>query len=354
MITKDFDVFIAYHGSYDKNGSREICDRLYDFLKRNGIKPFYFPYSGKDIYKANIIEVIRSKTFLLVCNENIHVNESGTISVTEHYELSTEIDAFYAMTQAGNDVRVQDARVFVCGDYSEKRKKGQEANLHELFAKRTHFFCDSDNEENSFAEIADWIKSRLVLRKDSDVWQKSQTTTEVKQIFVKRSAMSQQVDLANLVAHSKNIRAMGISNSELTSRIDPEALKHAIEKGGKVELLFLDPESPFTEQREKEEGLRPNRIKNITINNIETALDFKFRLEEPQKESYKLYKYSKLPRLNVILLDSYAILQYYGNTEAGMRNPCFLIEKQEVSPLYDFCLENYRYIKSNAEEITEE
>lgn len=166
--------------------------------------------------------------------------------------------------------------------------------------------------------------------------------------------MSQQVDLANLVAHSKNIRAMGISNSELTSRIDPEALKHAIEKGGKVELLFLDPESPFTEQREKAEGLRPNRIKNITVNNIETALDFKFRLEEPQKESYKLYKYSKLPRLNVILLDSYAILQYYGNTEAGMRNPCFLIEKQEVSPLYDFCLENYRYIKSNAEEITEE
>lgn len=349
MITKDFDVFIAYHGSYDKNGSREICDRLYDFLKRNGIKPFYFPYSGKDIYKANIIEVIRSKTFLLVCNENIHVNESGTISVTEHYELSTEIDAFYAMTQAGNDVRVQDARVFVCGDYSEKERK-----VRKLIYTNYLLFCDSDNEENSFAEIADWIKSRLVLRKDSDVWQKSQTTTEVKQIFVKRSAMSQQVDLANLVAHSKNIRAMGISNSELTSRIDPEALKHAIEKGGKVELLFLDPESPFTEQREKAEGLRPNRIKNITVNNIETALDFKFRLEEPQKESYKLYKYSKLPRLNVILLDSYAILQYYGNTEAGMRNPCFLIEKQEVSPLYDFCLENYRYIKSNAEEITEE
>lgn len=350
MIEKVFDVFIAYHGSYDEKGSREVSDRLYKFLTDKGLKPFYFPFSGKDIYKSNIIEVIKSKTFLLVCNENIHVAENGNISVSNHYELSTEIDAFYAMTQSGTDVHVQDARVLVCGDYYEKRKKGQEAKLHELFAKRTHFFYE---DESSFEEVLGWINSRLKLRKDSDLWQKNQTTSEVKQIFVRRSAMSQQINLPNIIAHSKSIRAMGISNSELTSKLDPESIQHALNRGARVELLFLDPESPFTAQREREEGLRANRIKNITINNIDTALDFKMRLKPAQKDSYKLYKYSKLPRLNVILLDTYAILQYYGNTEAGMRNPCFLIERQETSPLYDFCLENYNYIKENSQEIDE-
>ncbi|MDE7453453.1 MAG: hypothetical protein K2N22_03505 [Clostridia bacterium] len=351
MIKKDFDVFIAYHGSYDKNGTKSICDRLYDYLKQNGIRPFYFPRSDKDTYKANIIEVLRSKTFILVSNENIHVTQNNEIDVAHHYELATEIDAFYALTQAGTDVHVLDSKVLVCGDYMDKRKKGQEAELHGLFANRTHFFMNNEDEEQSFAEVLKWIKERLNLRKDSNVWQTSQTSTEVKQIFVKRSSMSQQIDLPNILAHSKNIRAMGISNSELTSKMDPEALQFAIDRGATVEMLFLDPDSLYTAAREKEEGLRDGRIRNITLNNIDTAIDFKLRLPENQRDNYKMYKYSKVPRMNVILLDSYAILQYYANSEAGMRNPCFLIEKQEVSPLYDFCEESYLKIKNVSTEI---
>lgn len=351
MIKKEFDLFLAYHGSYDDKGTKLICDRLYDFLNENNIKTFYFPKSDKDVYKANIIEAIKSRVFLLVCNENLNLLENNRIDINKHYELSTEIDAFYAMTQVGADVYVQDAKVLVCGDYMVKRRKGQEAEIHELFAKRTHIFMDADDENKTFNEVLTWIKSRLSLRKDTGEWQKMQVTNEVKQIFVKRAAMNQQIDLSALVANSKHIYAMGISNSELTIRINPEAVRFALSRGAEVQLMFLDPECPYTKIREEEEGLRKDRIKHITEGNIDSALDFKMSLSEELRSRYLLYKYSKLPRMNVILLDSYAILQYYANSEAGISNPCFLIERQEISPLYDFCKSNFDKLKEQAEEI---
>lgn len=351
MIKKEFDLFLAYHGSYDAKGPKAICDRLYKFLKENKIKTFYFPESDKDVYKANIIEAIKSRVFLLVCNENLKLTENNRIDINEHYELCTEIDAFYAMTQVGADVYAQDAKVLVCGDYTVKRRKGQEAEFHELFAKRTHMFMDAEDEQKTFNEVLMWVKSRLSLRKDAGEWQRLQVTNEVKQIFVKRAAMNQQIDLSALVANSKHIYAMGISNSELTIRINPDAVRFALSHGAEVQLLFLDPECPYTKIREEEEGLRKDRIKHITEGNIDSALDFKMSLNEEQRMRYLLFKYSKLPRMNVILLDSYAILQYYANTEAGISNPCFLIERQEISPLYDFCMNNFNLLKEQAEEI---
>ena len=77
---------------------------------------------------------MKSKAFILVCNENIKTLENGRIDPSYHYELSTEIDAFYALTQLDGGVNVSDSKVLVCGDYNQKRLKGQETLLHELFA----------------------------------------------------------------------------------------------------------------------------------------------------------------------------------------------------------------------------
>lgn len=351
MFNKEYDLFLAYHGSYERDGSKVIADQIYSFMVKKGLHVFYYPESRRDLYKANIIDVMKSKTFVMVCNENINTLSNGRINQSLHYELSTEIDAFYALTQFGNDVSVQDSKVFVCGDYFDKRKKGQETDLHELFANRTHFFLDEHNIEYSFEELYDWVIGRISHRYTSDLWVSSQTTTEIKVVFAKRSFMSQACNLPKMVASSKMIKCLGISNSEMTIKMTPEAIKFALEHGSTIELLFLDPEGEFTRQREQEEGHRPNRIKNITINNIECALDLKEKLPVDQRERFKLLKYNLLPRMNMIMMDSSLILQYYANTVAGLSNPCFLVERKEVSPLYDFCSEVYNEIRKSAIEL---
>ena len=80
MFTKFDDVCIAYHGSYDNNGSIDIAGELYEYLTQRNLKVFFFPRCGRDIYKANIIDVMKSKTFILICNEYLNTLENGKIN----------------------------------------------------------------------------------------------------------------------------------------------------------------------------------------------------------------------------------------------------------------------------------
>lgn len=345
MLKKEYDVFVAYHGSYDSNGTAQIAEEFYNYLTKKGLKVFYFPKIKRDVYKANIIDVMKSKTLVVFINKNLSLTANGTINTLNHYELSTEIDAFYALTQLGNNVSVQDSKVVYCDP--EPLEKGKESKIHPLFANRTHFFIENTKKEK-FHDVYTWLQERLNSKNVNDDYSELLESNEIKRVFPKRSSMAQSVDLARLVASSKSIKCLGISNSELTTKIDPSAVRHALNHGAKIEILFLDPNGKYTPIREKEEGHRPNRIRNITENNIWTALDFKETLSDEIKNNYILYKYDMLPRINIIILDEYAIIQYYANNIHGLNNPCFFVEKEEYSPLYEFCVMNFEYIKQSA------
>lgn len=334
---KEYDIFLAYHGSHEDGGSRQYATDVYRFLSEKGIRCFFFPFSGKDVYKANIIEVMKSRLFLLVCTGHIHTDEFGKIDSRRHYELSTEIDAFYALTQIGNGT-VKDAKVLVCGEC----QKGREGALHELFANRTHLYYDGD--AAVLDEVYDWVRSRL---ENTVTWNETQTTSEIREVFATRASMNQGCHFDDLIATAKHVRAVGISNSELTARINPSAIENCIAHGGQIEILFLDPDGKHTPLREQEEGLRPGRIRNITNLNIETAQDMIAALPAG-KERFRLYTYDMLPRMNMIFVDEYLILQYYSNKIPGINNPSFFVEKKSDSPVFTFCERAYEFLKNNA------
>ena len=341
---KEYDIFVAYHGSYEVGGSKQYADKLVDYLLERGIKCYYFPYSNKDIYKANIIEVMKSRLFVLVCTNKIHTDQHGKLDHAYHYELATEIDAFYALTQTG-DAKTKWAKVLACGEYH----KGDEGQLHELFANRTHFYYDEryDEDFETFEMLLMWAKNQLELQK---TWADDQVTSEIKEVFATRAIMNQSCHFDEMIAKAKSVKAVGISNSELTARINPQAIKKCIENGGEIELLFLDPQGEYTRLREEEEELRTNRIKNITNINIETALGIKEKLGN-NMDNFKLYTYDLQPRMNMIFVDDKLILQYYSNKIAGIDNPTFFLEKKDISPVYDFCLKAYETLKADKKEI---
>lgn len=157
IAERNYDIFIAYHGTYDSNGSCSKAEQLCDFLESKGYSVFFFPRYPGDAYKANYLAVMQSKTFLLVCNDHIARDEDGKINKVEHYDLSYEIDAFYALTQTQHDVSVQDAKVLMYGN----DPLGAEAELHELFANRPHFRAVKEKDDDIFHEVYDWLKNRL-------------------------------------------------------------------------------------------------------------------------------------------------------------------------------------------------
>lgn len=341
-LKKEYDVFIAYHGSYETGGSKAFADKVYEKLVSHGLKCFYFPRSSKDEYKANIIEVMKSRLFVLVTTSKLHIDKNKKIDNKFHYELSTEIDAFYALTQMG-DAKVKDAKVLACGEYM----KGDEARLHELFANRTHFYCEDEKDE-SMDQLVEWATDRI---NNNKTWNETQITSEIKEVFATRASMNQICKLNDLVAVAKEVRAVGISNSELTARINPVAVTDCINNGGTIELLFLEPDGQYTSLREKEEGLRTDRIRNITDINIETALNMMNDLDDNKKGNMRLFTYDLQPRMNMIFVDNCLILQYYSNNIPGIKNPTFFIEKTGDSPIFSFCQKAYEYIKSNAKPI---
>ena len=66
------------------------------------------------------------------------------------------------------------------------------------------------------------------------------------------------------------------------------------------------------------------------------------------KSDMTIYAYDKQPRMNMIFVDGYLILQYYSDNVQGTNNPSFFIEKQAESPVYEFCEKSYNYLKSEA------
>ncbi len=350
MIKKEYDVFIAYHGTYEPGSSFDTAERLYKCLVKRGLNAFFFPECKSDTYKVNMVNVLKSKTFIFVCNDSIHRKGDGSIDQSFHYELSLEIDAFYALTQMEDEqINSKDSKVFVCNSNGIDGFKGIESKLHPLFSDRTHLFFKENDPD--YDEVYEWIISRI--KDDKPSW-KIKTTSEIEKVYPKRSSMNQDYDLASLIANSNNIRCVGISNTEMTAKMDKDAMEYALNNGAVIELMFLDPFGKYTSIREKEENHIPGRIKEITISNMGYPQDMKKRLPDDAASRLHILTYDVLPRMNIIIIDNTVLLQYYANAVAGLDNPCFVIVKDKNSlhsPLYEYCIQTYETLKKYAKEL---
>ena len=352
MFKKEYDVFLAYHGSYE-GGTREICGKLYNYLQSRGLTPFYFPEANSDNYTANIAKVVRSKTFLLVCNELIHTNKNGQLDKNKHYSLATEIDSFYSLLKEEGDTSFEDAKVLVCGDYYNARKKGDEEHLHPLFGNRTHLYYDENEEQSSFENVYAWITKQLRGKKEYNPTWRTYSSAEIERIFFERSLMSSYIDLPRLISESHSILVAGVSNREIIPDNQIFLLDAIQQNNATVEIIYLDPDSSYaTEHDLQEMGEKGDISKLDILARLKQARDFKNNLPQDLQNNCKFYKYSGLPRLNLIVLDECAIIQYYADKTFGGKSPCFYIKKQkDVSPFYEYCKNIHKTLKSHSVEI---
>lgn len=341
MFKKKHDVFIAYHGTYEDGSTFTTANKIYKYLTSKNLQCFFFPAEKNDSYKSNMIDVIQSRTFLFICNSNIHRDENGVLDRNYHYELSLETDAFYGAVQTGQDVIAKDAKVVAIG---ENWIKGDEEKLHPLFTGRTHIYqTDSDT---FFMEIERWIRDRI-----NDQFKNSEdiTHSDITRTYINRSDMVSDLNLKRRIQNAQRVFAMGISNSELMS-FDYDVFFDAINHGCKFKILFLDANCEATKQRELEEGIREGRIKKTTLSNLEIAEDIYDELSDDNKSLFEIRTYKRCPRINLLIVDEIAVLQYYDSFNRGMKNPSFLIEKKnDDNQLFGYCLSKFNEIISESE-----
>ena len=337
MFTKEYDVFIATH-ELTNNHKNVFAEKLYRFLDYSGIKCFYFPLEKQDSYKTSIVELIKSRMLIFICTDALNTTSSGEIDRKFHYDLCSKLDLYYGLSQSEDIVRAKDAKVVVLGN---KWAKGEEEKLHPLFMGRSHIYYK--NEKECLEEILDWVQTRLLDQKELLGHIES---SEVIKPYMTRTEMMLDVGYKKKLENAKFLYGIGISNTEVM-RLEYSVFERILKKGGKVCLAFLDPNGKFTQIREFEENVKKGRIKQTTDFNLQMARDIYDELG-PEKENFKVYLYDRVPRVNLMIIDDIALLQYYDSFNRGMYNPSFLIKKGENSGLYKYCLQKVNEIIGTA------
>ncbi|QWC00211.1 DUF2075 domain-containing protein [Mycoplasmatota bacterium] len=116
MLTKqddyDYDLFIAYHGTNDPDGSYIDAKELSDYLSENGVKVFLNNHKCLQIdddcgFDETWHVIQRSKNFILVFNDNIYKDSRGMIPRKypdgKPNQLYKELKTFSALVD--NDLR---------------------------------------------------------------------------------------------------------------------------------------------------------------------------------------------------------------------------------------------------------
>lgn len=344
------DLFIAYHGTYNGDGSLSKAKELFYYLESKGIKCYFFPNEKNDYFANTPVAVKNSHKFILVCNPSLQRKSDGSIQSNGVYQ---EVTTFWNCIYEGKRNR-GDARV-----YAYDGMTMEDANeLHIAFQGVAHI-QEGQNVENSFEEVYRWVlgnEQSVAYNGNIDTHAAPEilkdTSNELKTVYVRRSMMNKNWNLRKMISVAGKIECLGISNNELTLKMDASILLDALNRGAHIELVFLDPKSKFTRFREKEEG----QVKNTIKNNTNTTLSYAIRLKNKNEynvvfDNLKIYTYDRLPRMNMIIIDeTHMLLQYYANSIPGASNPCFYIKKQFENQIFDFYYNQYKKIRAEGKE----
>lgn len=351
------DVFIAYHGTYNNNGSLAKAKELFYFLQSQGVKCYFFPNQTNDYFANTPIAAQKSSKFLLVCNNNVEVKEDGTIGNNGVYQ---EVTAFWNCIYEGKRQR-GDAKVYAYDGFTSQKAN----DLHLAFQGVAHFDESLSSADKCFDDVLRWIlnssNEQEKISNKTDVSNSfggvtsvtEGTSTELKKVFVRRSTMNKSWNLRKMISVAEKIECLGISNNEITLKMDAEALLEALKRGAEIEVLFLDPKGKNTKLREKEE----RQVKNTIVNNTKTTLNYIMRIKKHNEsgevfDNLKVFVYDSIPRMNMIFIDgTHLLLQYYANSVPGASNPCFYIKKQADNQIFDFYYKQYKVIRDGGKEL---
>ncbi len=169
---KKYDLFIAYHGTNNPNGSYSMAKQLCDYLtdNDNGFSVYLHEYSclpeHKDVQWNRTWEIIDNcQCFLAVVNEAVPRNSTGRLGNDfgeAESQIRSEVDAFYDLINR-NMRNYQDFNFFYVGD--ERIGEGQVELFRDLHSQIINghselLSWDTGTYKNHFDSVKNWLDKR--------------------------------------------------------------------------------------------------------------------------------------------------------------------------------------------------
>lgn len=149
ILKKEFDIFIAYHGTNNPLGSMRKAWQIYEHLSQFA-DCFFLPvtYPEGDFSDTPTIAK-HAKLFLLVANDNIPLNDKDELQATDDNWLHPEISSYYSAHVA------RKAKVYACGGLSAAKAN----NFHVAFGGTAHFV--EGESDDPMKDLTLWAQTSL-------------------------------------------------------------------------------------------------------------------------------------------------------------------------------------------------
>jgi hypothetical protein len=134
----------------------------------------------------------------------------------------------------------------------------------------------------------------------------------------------------------------------------PSALRDCLERGVRVKVLFLDPESEPAVIRSHEEEKK--RITTDAIRkSIKFVWDFRMDLTAGVRDRLSIYVYRATPSCGLTWIDEFMVVTHYLAGLPNRTSPALLVRPPYIgmeSSLYSIYAENVQNIENISEEVT--
>ncbi len=170
MANNKYDLFIAYHGTNNPDGSYQAAKKLCDYLTECGFDVYLHNYmcfnEHKDVQWNRTWEIVDNcKCFIAVVNDNVPINSTGHLGNDigdRESQIRSEIDSFYDLINRNMRNRA-DFNFFYCG--SQKRGEEQATFFRSLHSQIINghnelLTWDKNSYEENSILVKNWLDKR--------------------------------------------------------------------------------------------------------------------------------------------------------------------------------------------------
>ncbi|MFF0495746.1 DUF5919 domain-containing protein [Nocardia aobensis] len=159
---------------------------------------------------------------------------------------------------------------------------------------------------------------------------------DVEAVYANRLDFLQAMPPQELFKTARQIDMSGLSLNMLCQQYSDSDILRLIESGTVIRCLFLDPEGNSIRDREKEEGLHPGLLSNLTDTNIRTLERVRSRVTAEASGALHIRVYDQPVRFNITIVDDrVCVMQPYLPSARGVDSPTFVSRKTAAGGIFN-------------------
>lgn len=174
MLKYTYDIFVAYHGTYSKNGSYSEAKKIAEYLRDKGYKVYIFEEKNGDSWNETPKFIIESKVMVIVMNDDVLVDGNDLISKErelanskEPYQLYVELSTFKSQVNSG-ERSAQTLNFVYCGNdmNSDEARKFCNKQTYGIPSLNNIIAADYIDEKNEYTPILNWVENALNIQEN--------------------------------------------------------------------------------------------------------------------------------------------------------------------------------------------